>query len=201
MTKAYRTRHSGPAIVAGAAPSVFADVERVTRLFPSAPLYGANSAGALFPDRIEHIWTQHASCAPDIKRTASVYVHARSRTFQHRHLVETLTDEQYAALDYEWPELDFIQSGTSGTVAAIWARRLGHSPVIVCGVALDPASNVYAEGYPWPLRGMAGTVWQDPRGDTFDVWHQEVRDLAAAGHFDGVKAASGWLVEALGGLE
>jgi hypothetical protein len=141
---------------------------------------------------IQHVWTQHARCVFDIKeRCPGVVVHARGRTFKERHLTVTLSDEAWAALDYAWPSLDWID-GTSGVGAALWARwGLGHSPVVVCGVALDPASNTYAEGYPWPMRGMDGTVWQDPRGDVFDGWREKVMAHRKAGRMQGILAMSG----------
>lgn len=196
--KRYNARHEGPCLVAGAGPTVREDVARARQLFPDAPLHGANSAGALFPE-ILHVWTMHAGDAPAIKATADVAIHARSRMFRHRHLTYSLNDEQYAALSYEWPELDTVTEGTSGLIAALWARWcLGHSLVILCGVTLDPEHNVYADGYPWPMRGMDGTVWQDPRGDVFDVWQMQTVTLAKAGRLDGVLAMSGWLGDVLG---
>lgn len=184
--------------MAGAAPTVRLDVERARQLFPNAPLYGANSACNLFPE-IGHIWTQHARCVSDIKaKCPGVKVHARDRTFTERHLTITLSGADWAMLDYAWPELDWID-GTSGVGAALWARHgLGHEPVIVCGVALDPAQNGYAEGYPWPMRGMDGTVWQDPSGDTFEVWQGLVAKHHKAGRLQGVRAMSGYLKTLVG---
>lgn len=198
MADCYRARHEGPALVAGAAPSVFSDVARARQLFPTAPIYGANSACNLFPD-IGHVWTQHAQCVADIKAACpGVMVHARGRTFRERHLQHTLTDEAWGLLDYTWPDLEWV-NGTSGVGAALWARwGLGHSPVIVCGVALDPASNTYADGYPWPMRGMDGTVWQDPRGDVFDGWRAMVDAHHTAGKLHGILAMSGYIKTLVG---
>jgi hypothetical protein len=198
VAEQYRIRHDGPCLVAGAAPTVRSDVQRARQLFPNAPIYGANSACNLFPE-IEHTWTQHARCVSDIKaKCPGVKVHARGRTFKERHLSITLSDADWAMLDYAWPSLDWVD-GTSGVGAVLWARwGLGHSPVIVCGVALDPDSNTYADGYPWPMRGMDGTVWQDPRGDTFDVWRSLVDAHNKAGRLQGVRAMSGYLKTLVG---
>ena len=57
MPQSYDVQHKGCAIICGAAPCVFEDLESALKLRPGATIVGVNNAAAIVPE-IEHIWTQ-----------------------------------------------------------------------------------------------------------------------------------------------
>lgn len=151
MAERYTARHGGCAIICGAAPCVFEDLENARKLRPDATIVGVNNAAAMIPE-IEHIWTQHPSDAQEYKKAAGkiIYIHSRPRSFDNGAGTWRLvvSDETWESIDYYWPTLSWI-SGSSGAAGALWAKHgMGFDEVIMAGIPLSTDSLVYCEKYP-----------------------------------------------------
>jgi hypothetical protein len=155
MASIYTERHSGVAIYCGSAPCVFSDLEEAKKLFPNAPIYGANYTASMIPG-IEHVWTQHDDIAQSIKDDAGkkIFVHTRfcqsmgpDGLWKQKHQRRV-----YDAVDYVWPDLDWV-SGSSGVAGAYWLRHgMGYDQVIICGAPLDEDCLEYADQYAGSLK-------------------------------------------------
>ena len=177
----YETKHRGCAIVCGAAPSLFADLEEARLLRPQADIYGCNNTAALVPE-IEHVWTHHHTLAGQYKRDAKrpIFVHGNT---------------QYPDIDYFWPAHWIC--GSSGVGSALWARwLLGYDEVIMCGIPLTPESKVYVDGYPSKPMKNSQTEWADD--GNFNTWHRQVLIRKDEGRFQGITSMSGWTRETFG---
>jgi hypothetical protein len=151
MPQPYDVQHKGCAIICGAAPCVFEDLENARKLRPDATIVGVNNAAAMIPE-IEHIWTQHPSDAQEYKKAAGkiIYIHSRPRSFDNGAGAWRLvvSDETWESIDYYWPTLSWI-SGSSGAAGALWAKHgMGFDEVIMAGIPLSTDSLVYCEKYP-----------------------------------------------------
>ena len=151
MAAVYEGLHRGCAIICGAAPCVFEDLENARKLRPDATIVGVNNAAAMIPE-IEHIWTQHPSDAQEYKKAAGkiIYIHSRPRNFDNGAGTWRLvvSDETWESIDYYWPTLSWI-SGSSGAAGALWAKHgMGFDEVIMAGIPLSTDSLVYCEKYP-----------------------------------------------------
>lgn len=150
MIRDYPIKHGGCAIICGAAPSLFEDLEKARAIRPDATILGVKYAASIIPE-IRHVWTQHGEMTLKIKEAAGrkIYVHARPRKFQ----VGTINGipsmkEAYDAVDYLWPSLPFAV-GSSGVAGAMWARHgMGFHEVIMAGIGLDCDSLKYVPNYP-----------------------------------------------------
>jgi len=151
LAERYTARHGGCAIICGAAPCVFEDLDAARELRPGATILGVNNAAAMIPE-IEHVWTQHAEHAEMFKAAAGrqIFVHSRSKRFTNGGGIWFLAvpDHKFAAIDYVWPELGWV-AGSSGVAGALWARHgMGFDEVIMAGAPLSQSSMVYSDKYP-----------------------------------------------------
>jgi hypothetical protein len=105
MPQPYDVQHKGCAIICGAAPCVFEDLENARKLRPDATIVGVNNAAAMITE-IEHIWTQHPSDAQEYKKAAGkiIYIHSRPRNFDNGAGTWRLvvSDETWESIDYYW---------------------------------------------------------------------------------------------------
>ena len=152
MDRVYPTKHRGCAIICGAAPSLFDELNEAKRLRPDATILGGKFAASVVPE-IEHVWTQHGEMTLKIKEAAGrkIYIHARPRIIQSaRGTVWFIphSKEAYEAIDYVWPNLDYVK-GSSGIAGALWARHgMGFDEVIMAGIGLSQDNKTYVPGYP-----------------------------------------------------
>lgn len=198
MANIYGTKHKGRAIVCGAAPCVFEDVEIARALWPDAILLGVNNAAAMFPE-IEHIWTQHGDHAEMFKEKAGrkIYVHARPRKFSNGGGLWLLpiAEQKWQFVDYRWPTLTWV-AGSSGVAGALWARHgMGFDEVIMAGVPLDMGNRVYSDKYPSKPTKDDGKF-----ADLNQVehWAQILREHKAKGLTQGIYSVSGETNKILG---
>ncbi len=152
MDRVYPSKHRGCAIICGAAPSLLEELAEARKLRPDATILGVKYAASIVPD-IKHVWTQHGEMTLKIKEAAGrkIYIHARPRLI-HSPLGTTWfiphSREAYAAIDYVWPNLDYVK-GSSGIAGALWARHgMGFDEVIMAGINLSHDNKTYVTGYP-----------------------------------------------------
>lgn len=150
MASIYTERHSGVALYCGSAPCVFSDLEEARKLFPRAPVYGANYTASMIPE-IEHVWSQHDDMAQKLKDDAGrqIYVHTRfSQSMGIDNLWKLKHPRRvYNAVDYVWPDLEWV-AGSSGVAGAYWLRHgMGYDKVIICGAPLSIDCLDYSKEY------------------------------------------------------
>jgi hypothetical protein len=135
MPPRYEVRHKGPAIICGGAPSVFEDLEKALEIHPQATILGVNNAAAMISE-IDQVWTQHNNYAQEFKLKAGrpIKVHARAGIMGNE-------------VDYWWGSMAGMK-GSSGIVAAIWAKAMGFDEVIMAGIPLSKTNTGYHSGYP-----------------------------------------------------
>lgn len=191
-------KHGGCAILCGASPSLFEDLEAARQLRPDATILGVKYAASLVPE-IEHIWTQHGEMTLKIRAAANrpIIVHARPKTLQTAkgtvwHI--PYKKEAYQAIDYIWPSLSYAV-GSSGVAGALWARHgMGFDEVIMAGIGLSSRLATYAAGYPNKL--SQGTAYA--RTDQIDNWVRILRRHQEDGRTNGIFSMSGRTRDILG---
>lgn len=151
MAAVYEGSHKGCAIICGAAPCVFEDLEKARELRPGATILGVNNVAAMIPE-VEHVWTQHSEHSEMFKENAgrTIYVHSRPRKFNNGAGLWMLPvpDHKWAFVDYEWPTLTWVV-GSSGAAGALWARHgMGFDEVIMAGIPLSTDTLIYSDKYP-----------------------------------------------------
>ena len=198
MPLEYSTKHRGCAIICGASPSLFEDLEAARQLRPDATILGVKYAASLVPE-IEHIWTQHGEMTLLIRTAANrpIIVHARPKTLQTTkgtawHI--PCKKEAYEAIDYIWPSLSYAV-GSSGVAGALWARHgMGFDEVIMAGIGLTVSDKNYAAGYP--------NKYSKPEGyassDQIDNWVRILKQHQQEGRTEGIFSMSGKTKNILG---
>lgn len=180
MPQSYDVQHKGCAIICGAAPCVFEDLENALKLRPGATIVGVNNAAAIVPE-IEHIWTQHNNYAQEYKTKAGrpIKVHARAGIMGND-------------VDYWWNSMVGMK-GSSGVVAAIWAKAMGFDEVVMAGIPLSVSSTDYYAQYPdsKPDRVFAPT-------ENIEHWQRFLYIHKEHGRMDGVTSLSGYTRQVLG---
>lgn len=198
MAEKYTARHGGCAIICGAAPCVFEDLDAAKALRPEATILGVNNAAAMIPE-IEHVWTQHAEHAEMFKTAANrqIWVHSRSKRFTNGGGMWFLAvpDHKFAAVDYVWPQLGWV-AGSSGVAGALWARHgMGFDEVIIAGAPLSQANLVYSDKYPSKPTKPGGTFAE---AGQVDHWIRMLHAHKDAGKTDGIFSMSGHTRKVLG---
>jgi hypothetical protein len=180
MPQRYEVRHQGPAIICGGAPSVFVDLEKALEIHPQATILGVNNAAAMIP-QIEHVWTQHNNFAHQYKASAGrpISVHARAGIMGND-------------VDYVWQSMVGMK-GSSGVVAAIWARHMGFDRVVLAGIPMSQSNALYTDKYPGKT---ADLVFSNPAN--IEHWQKFVRLHKDEGRMDGVSSMSGYTRQVLG---
>jgi hypothetical protein len=195
LAERYLTKHGGCAIVCGAAPSLFEDLQAARELRPDAVLLGVNNVAAMV-NGIEHIWTQHSDHAPMFKSNAPhIKVHARPRQFTNGGGMWFLpaADHKWAAVDYVWPTLTWV-GGSSGVAGALWARHgMSFDEVILAGVPL--AGSRYAKAYPSVPTKEDGS-WAESH--QLEQWIDQLRGHQARGKTENIFSMSGRTRDVLG---
>lgn len=194
MAERYSLKHGGCAIVIGAAPCVFEDLEAARALRPDAVLLGVNNAAAMV-DGIEHVWTQHGDHAEQFKANAPhIKVHARPRTVRSGSGLWffPVSAHLWKSVDYEWPSLSWV-SGSSGVAGALWAKHgMGFNEVIMAGIPLSGFD--YAAAY--PSEPTKATGWAEPH--QLKIWLDRLQEHRSAGRAHWVFSMSGATREILG---
>jgi hypothetical protein len=194
----YGVKHGGCAIICGASPSLFEDLEAARQLRPDATILGVKYAASLVPE-IEHIWTQHGEMTLKIRAAANrpIIVHARPKALQTAkgtvwHI--PYRQEAYEAIDYIWPSLSFAV-GSSGVAGALWARHgMGFDEVIMAGIGLSAGQRSYASGYPNKFSQNDGYA----RSDQIDNWVRILKKHHEEGRTQGIFSMSGKTRDILG---
>jgi hypothetical protein len=194
----YGVKHGGCAIICGASPSLFEDLEAARKLRPDATILGVKYAASLVPE-IEHIWTQHGEMTLKIRAAANrpIIVHARPKALQTAkgtvwHI--PYRQEAYEAIDYIWPSLSFAV-GSSGVAGALWARHgMGFDEVIMAGIGLSAGQRSYASGYPNKFSQNDGYA----RSDQIDNWVRILKKHHEESRTQGIFSMSGKTRDILG---
>ena len=189
--KTYEQRHSGTAIICGAAACLFDDLAKARAMRPDAVLLGCNMTAAIVPE-IKHVWTQKARAGKMVraKIPEDVSIHAASGPIPG---MEAIYD-----CDYLWPELSWI-CGTSGFSAGLWAKHgMGFDEVILAGVPLSKDIASYAKGYPSPGNLGDGKPLVGYSDELFLHWMQHVRTHKKNGKTEGIFSMSGATMTVLG---
>ena len=198
MAAVYATKHTGCAIICGAAPCVFDDLKLARQLRPDATILGVNDTAAMIPE-IEHIWSQHGDMAQSFKKNAGrrIYVHARARKHQNGGGLWLLPvpDAKWAYVDYVWHDLGWV-SGSSGVAGALWAKHgMGFDEVIMAGIPLSADSLIYSDEYmstPTKKGGHFAEIEQVIH------WAAILRTHQKNGKTDGIYSMSGETAKILG---
>lgn len=180
MPQSYDVRHQGPAIICGGALCVFEDLENALKLHPQATILGVNNVAAMVP-QIDHVWTQHNNFAQEYKLKAGrpIKVHARAGIMGND-------------VDYWWGSMVGMK-GSSGVVAAIWAKAMGFDTVILAGIPMSQQMAVYTDQYPG--KTSDGT-FANP--GNIEHWQRFLRIHKDLGRMDGVTSMSGYTQQILG---
>jgi len=197
----YAVKHRGCAIICGAAPSLFEDLEAARKLRPEATTLGVKYVAAIVPE-IEHIWTQHGEMTLKIRESVDrpIKIHARPKILQTAkgtvwHI--PYAREAFDAIDYVWPGLSFAV-GSSGVAGAMWARHgMGFEEVIMAGITLSGDDQKYAQGYPNKYSQHAGYA----RADQIDNWFRVLKRHQEEGLTMGIYSMSGRTKDLLGAPE
>jgi hypothetical protein len=184
-------KHRGCAIICGASPSLFEDLEAARKLRPDATILGVKYAASLVPE-IEHIWTQHGEMTLKIRAAVNrpIIVHARPKALQTAkgtvwHI--PYKKEAYESIDYIWPSLSFAV-GSSGVAGALWARHgMGFDEVIMVGIGLTNTDKTYVPGYPNKFSQNDGYA----RSDQIDNWVRILKKHQEDGKTEGIFSMSG----------
>lgn len=187
----YTERHSGTAIVCGAAACMLDDLAKARQMRPDATILGCNMIAALVPE-IKHVWTQEARIGVMIRPVIpqDVKIHAAKGPQVG---MEVMWDA-----DYLWPELAWV-CGTSGFSAGLWARHgMGFDEVILAGVPLTKTISTYVNGYPSPGNLGDGRIPVGYTDNNFEHWIQQVRGHKRAGKTEGIYSMSGATMGVLG---
>ena len=191
---AYPTKHGGTALVIGAAPDAVDEYLAATQRLLSRPYTIAVNDMA---DRVpcDAIATCHAESVAGIlaKMTASKYLNPTVHYYpsDQRHVPNSAPNVNHV---WSGPPAG---SGTSSLCAALIAKAIGFSKVILCGVPLTKTG--YVEGYPEDGysefsvkkgKTMNGTLVQ--RHETWTKFYHE-------GLLRGVTSVSGFTKDLLGG--
>ena len=198
MAARYEAKHSGCAIICGAAPCVFDDLKAALELRPDADILGVNNAAAMIPD-IEHVWTQHGDHAQMYKEKAGrqIYVHARPRHYSNGGGTWLLpvADHKWKYVDYVWPTLAWV-AGSSGVAGALWARHgMGYDEVIMAGVPLEVTTLTYSDQYASkPTKD--GNAFAE--ANQVEHWSAILRGHVANGVTGGIYSMSGETAKILG---
>ena len=184
-------KHRGCAIICGASPSLFEDLEAARRLRPEATILGVKYTASLVPE-IEHIWTQHGEMTLKIRAAVNrpIIVHARPKALQTAkgtvwHI--PYKREAYDSIDYIWPSLSFA-TGSSGVAGAMWARHgMGFDEVIMAGIGLTTADKSYTAGY--PNKYSKGDSYAST--DQIDNWVRILKKHQEDGKTEGIFSMSG----------
>lgn len=187
--KTYTQRHSGTAIVCGAAPCVFDDLAKAKQMRPDADLLGCNLVPAMIPE-IKKTWTQEA-----VKNGRMIRAQVAEDVEIHTAMLPKPGMEYLYQADYVWPELSWI-CGTSGFAAGLWARHgLGYDEVILAGVPLDKSVNVYRSEYKSPFNNPEMPFAGE---ELFEHWHQQIRTHCNNGKTENIFSMSGATMYLLG---
>lgn len=184
-------KHRGCAIICGASPSLFEDLEAARKLRPEATILGVKYTASLVPE-IEHIWTQHGEMTLKIRAAVNrpIIVHARPKALQTAkgtvwHI--PYKREAYDSIDYIWPSLSFA-TGSSGVAGAMWARHgMGFDEVIMAGIGLTTADKSYTAGY--PNKYSKGDSYAST--DQIDNWVRILKKHQEDGKTEGIFSMSG----------
>jgi hypothetical protein len=187
----YAVKHRGCAIICGASPSLFEDLEAARKLRPEATILGVKYTASLVPE-IEHIWTQHGEMTLKIRAAVNrpIIVHARPKALQTAkgtvwHI--PYKREAYDSIDYIWPSLSFA-TGSSGVAGAMWARHgMGFDEVIMAGIGLTTADKSYTAGY--PNKYSKGDSYAST--DQIDNWVRILKKHQEDGKTEGIFSMSG----------
>ena len=199
MPVEYGIKHGGCAIICGASPCLFEDLEAARQLRPNATILGVKYTATLVPE-IEHIWTQHGEMTLMIRAAAKrpIIVHARPKILQTaKGTVWEIPckKEAYESIDYIWPSLSYAV-GSSGVAGALWARHgMGFDEVIMAGIGLTAAQDRgYVSGYP--------NKFSKPDGyasiDQIDNWVRILKMHKEEGRMEGIFSMSGKTKNVLG---
>lgn len=198
MAVRYGEKHRGCAIICGAAPSLFEDLEKAKSLRPDATILGVNNVSPLVPE-VTHIWTQHADHAEMFKEKAGrqIFVHSRPRQFNNGAGIWKLPvpDHKWAFVDYVWPDLSWV-SGSSGVAGALWAKHgMGFDEVIMVGITLSNASRKYVGAYPSKPTKNDNNFAEDTQ---VDHWLRILKNIQLDGKTEGIYSMSGATRKVLG---
>jgi len=198
LIRDYPIKHRGCAIICGAAPSLFEDLEAARRLRPDATILGVKYAASVVPE-IEHVWTQHGEMTLKIKEAAGrkIYVHARPKFMQTKHGVLWYLPEAkdaFEAIDYLWHGLPFAV-GSSGVAGAMWARHgMGFQEVIMAGIPLETGNHKYVQRYPNSYSQHAGFA----KDSQIEHWLKILKRHQEEGLTEGIFSMSGATQQVLG---
>lgn len=188
----YTERHSGTAIVCGAAECLHDDLAKARAMRPDAMLLGCNMVPALIQD-IKHAWVQDA---PKVGLLIKSRIPDDVKIHTAKQVSPGMEAIYYA--DYVWPDLQWV-CGTSGFSAALWAKHgLGFDEVILAGVPLSKTMFAYADSYPAP-----GNLGKDkvPAGyseELIEHWLGHIKNHKLNGKTAGIFSMSGSTMQILG---
>lgn len=199
MAELYTAKHKGCAILCGAAPCLFEDLDEAKKARPNATVLGIKFVAFLVPE-IQHVWSQHIELVAKIKRAAgrAIKVHVRPKKFQNGTAATWYypnNKEALDAVDYEWPSLHWV-SGSSGFAGALWARHgMGFDEVIMAGIPMDPKDRSYVSGYGQKPKFDNNTYANEHQ---VDHWLQIIKRFQSEGKTEGIYSMSGKTKKFLG---
>ena len=192
MAGLYTQKHEGCAILCGAAPCLFEDLDKAKKARPNATVLGIKFIASVVPE-VEHVWTQHLDLADKIKQAAGRPIKLHSRPMRNQTKMASTwfypaKKSALAAIDYEWPDLHWV-SGSSGFAGALWARHgMGFDEVIMAGIPMHRSDRTYVAGYGQKPKFDHGTYAKETQ---IDHWVQTMKKHIANGKAQGIYSMSG----------
>jgi hypothetical protein len=151
----YPTKHSGPVLVCGPAPTLFDDFARARAVWRQAELMAIS--WAIRAVRAPHCVSLHYELAREFKALAKSD-HAGFETIFHTQLAAHTDVRPSPGVDYFWEVAN--RATNSAPAAMLIADAMGFDEIVFCGVALDGS-----EGYAVKTQPLAMThVWTGDRG-------------------------------------
>lgn len=177
-----------PALVAGSAAGVFAEVAAAERQLDRPVIVAANDVGMYLP-RLDHWVSLHADHLAAWK--AVRWLHARTKETTQYH-----SEVGGAVVDHVWERLTPLFC-LSGYFAMQIAWLMGCRPIVLCGCPGEPAPRFF-EAEPRADFGYGSGAAGSDRG----VREQIEREMARVPDFKAaVRSMSGWTRDFFGGLD
>lgn len=150
----YPTKHSGPVLICGPAPSLFDDFSRARAAYPGAELMAIS--WAIRAVRAPHCVSLHYDLAREFKALARSD-HANFETVFHTQMPRHTGERPEAGVDHFWEVAN--QATNSAPAAMLIADAMGFDEIVFCGVALDGS-----EGYAIKTEPLGLSIWSGDRG-------------------------------------
>ena len=177
-----KRRREGPALVCGFAWNLMDDYAAALKIFGSVPVFAVNRAGGALGG--DYLVSKDINHAEGWRAKREAFSEDKFLYIAPRRWRGVRSD--WPAVDHWWPAAN--SGGTTAWCAVRIARFLGHSPIVLCGVPLEPGPY---------LTGDQGDTWTPAKLESHT--HSVRSAILADQHLHKfVRSMSGWTQETFG---